>query len=60
MTPVLWVVPDEKRAAKIYEWALAAADGSDASMFWITTAGADPLGEVWQIVGGPANARLTP
>ena len=59
-SPVLWVVPDEKRAAKLSEWALTAANGGDATMFWITTAGQDPLGPVWQVVGGPMNARLTP
>ncbi len=59
-SPVLWVVPDAKRAAKLSEWCLTAANGDDATMFWITEAGCDPLSPVWQVVGGVSNARLTP
>lgn len=63
-SPVLWVVPDQKRADKLSEWTLTAAQrvtiGADPTMIWITTAGSDPLGDVWQIVGGPSCARLTP
>jgi hypothetical protein len=65
--PVLFVVPDEKRAARIAEWVLleARALHADPTIFLITTR--DQVTEqtilcdpIWRVAGGPPAQALLP
>jgi hypothetical protein len=65
--PILFVVPDEKRAARISEWVLleARALQADPTIFLITTR--DKVQErtilcdpIWRVVGGPPAQALLP
>ena len=69
--PILWVVPDTRRAEAIAGWALdltrglsAQGLGIDPSVFWITTRAhithQAVLGPIWRVVGGPEAHALLP
>lgn len=65
--PILFVVPDQKRAARIAEWVLLEAKAlqADPTIFLVTTR--DQVNEetilcepIWQVVGGPAAQAIVP
>ena len=65
-SPILWVVPDQRRLEAIANWALKLSEGleTDPSIFWITTkAQITPqavLGPIWRVAGGPEAHALIP
>lgn len=65
-SPILWVVPDQRRVEAIANWALKLSKSLeiDPSIFWITTrAQITPLTvlrPIWQVVGGPEAHSLIP
>src|SRR5215208_4000807 len=65
-SPILWVVPDQRRLEAIANWALKLSKALeiDPSIFWISTkAQITPqavLGPIWRVVGGPEAHALIP
>lgn len=65
-SPILWVVPDARRAEAIATWALrlAARLQKDPSIFWVALKSqitpATVLGAIWRVVGGPEAHALIP
>jgi hypothetical protein len=65
-SPVLWVVPDQRRLEAIANWALKLSERlqTDSSIFWITTraeiTSQAVLGPIWRVIGGPQAHALIP